>query len=131
MREDLLTHHRGGGQQFRIAGLLPAVLERTGTLAGFALEHNVLPLLRGAVGVAPRLGRLHCGRQWECLEKSGAIVMTDKVLTLQCCNDLPTTGGIAEHTVQTSVSQHLSHYSGSQSCLTGSHLCGRILFSLF
>lgn len=50
-----LTHHGGGGQQFVVAGLLPAVLERTGALAGFALEDDVLPLLRGAVGVAPRL----------------------------------------------------------------------------
>lgn len=54
-REGRLTHQRGGGQQFAVAGLLPAVLEWTGALAGFALEHDVLPLLRGAVGVAPRL----------------------------------------------------------------------------
>lgn len=55
VREGSLTHHRGGGQQFAVAGLLPAVLERTGALAGFAPEHDVLALLRGAVGVAPRL----------------------------------------------------------------------------
>lgn len=54
-REGRLTHQSGGGQQFAVAGLLPVVLEWTGALAGFALEHDVLPLLRGAVGVAPRL----------------------------------------------------------------------------
>lgn len=58
-----LTHQRGGGQQFVVAGLLPAVLEWTGALAGLALEDDVLALLRGAVGVAPGLRRLHCGKE--------------------------------------------------------------------
>lgn len=57
-----LTQQRGGGQQFVVAGLLPAVLEWTGALAGLALEDDVLALLRGAVGVAPGLRRLHCGK---------------------------------------------------------------------
>lgn len=76
-REGSLTHHGGGGEQLAVAGLLPAVLERTGALAGFALEHDVLALLRGAVGVAPGLRGLHCGRAKRRLEESGGRVMAD------------------------------------------------------
>lgn len=60
-----ITHHSGAGQQLAVAGLLPTVLHGVGALVGYAPQHNVFAFLHGAFGVAPGLGRLHCGaREW-------------------------------------------------------------------